>query len=522
MDAPKMVTPVIADRNGERFLLAREQETGNLRAHGVPAERLRFFDRYVSFDNIVNGSSAVESLADAVAQLAGSDPIVVGGDLPYSRYLHLHQRFGDRLRVEPSASSGPVVLYRLAVRDVQDRFARLRSGGAEAAARVLRDRPHLRALVTEVDRAPADTRFDLLTDKLAELNADAVLSAAPPNVSELTGLAPRTGLAVLWTRSAEHLHCVAPADDHTIPGDVVGIHTSATEAVRSVTDGGRLAIEEQWLDTSAALSLRDAGFELAPASLAASLWREERNRTDLAFMVIAAQASRYCIEGALQHAQQALDDGAVLTERDVYRRYLELIPEFRAAFDIPFAIAPYFANCHAADRTIYPAIPTEHPLTADTKTLKFDAGLKITVDGVVLATSDIARSLVRSAEGQEAYRIFTDVIRNGVIPGIRPGTVCEKVHHGCVELVLEHEAELVESGIMPAGIDLHADYGRRNVGHLMGKQESFLTELRPGHTYMLGEGSFGACEIQWPYHDHSIASEDLWYIGRDATYAISS
>lgn len=36
-----MVAPVIADRNGKRFLLAREQETGKLRAHGVPAEPIR-------------------------------------------------------------------------------------------------------------------------------------------------------------------------------------------------------------------------------------------------------------------------------------------------------------------------------------------------------------------------------------------------------------------------------------------------------------------------------------------------
>ncbi|WP_395475256.1 Xaa-Pro aminopeptidase [Saccharopolyspora spinosa] len=510
---------MIADRNGERFLLAREQETGNLRAHGVPAERTRFFERYVSFDNMVNGSSAAESLADAVAGLGGSDPIIVGGDLPYGRYLQLHERFGDQLHLEASAQRGPVVLYRLAVRDVHDRFARLRSGGAEAAARVLRDRPHLRGLVDEIDRAPADTRFELLAGKV---NADAVLSAAPPNVGELTGLAARAGLAVLWVRAAEHVYCVAPADDYTLPGEVVGTYASVPAAVRAVVDGGRLAIEEQWLDTSVALTLQDAGFAVVPASLELSLWREERDSTDLAFMVIAAQASRYCIEGALQHAQRALDEGIALTERDVYRRYLELIPQFRAEFGIPFAIAPYFANCHTADRTTYPAIPTEHPLTEATTTLKFDAGLKIAVDGVVMATSDIARSLVRSPGGQAAYRIFTDVIRNGIIPNLRPGSVCEKVHHDCVELVLAHEAELVESGLMPAGIDLHAEYGRRNVGHLMGKQESFLTELRPGHTYVLSEGSFGACEIQWPYRDHSIAAEDLWYVGRDATYAISS
>lgn len=45
------------------------------------------------------------------------------------------------------------------------------------------------------------------------------------------------------------------------------------------------------------------------------------------------------------------------------------------------------------------------------------------------------------------------------------------------------------------------DYKKRNVGHLMGKQESFATELRPGHDHVLRVG------------DRTIGLEDMWFMG---------
>lgn len=523
MDEPKMVTPLIAETDAGRFLLGREQETGNLRAHGVPDAELRLFEQYVSFDNMVHGSPAAAALPDAVAALAGDGPVTVEGDLPYGRYLQLADAFGPRLTVDapPAGHDAPVVVHRIPVRDVLARFRAHREAAVPVALRVLESRPHLIDLKDELDPG-TDTRFTSLDALLGELGATAVLCAAPPNLGELTALPAYEGARVLWVRGADELHLITPAAHHEAGGRPAGRYRGAVDAVRDLAGTGALAIDEGWQDVAFAQALLSAGVPLVAAGRALSGWREGRDGEDLASALIIAQASRYCIEGALADAERWLDDGRTPTELDVYRRYLDLVHAYREEYAVPFSIRPFFANCHAADRTIYPALPTEHPLTAATKSLKLDSGLKIVVGGVVMTTSDVARTLVRSDEGREAYATFTTIVRDDVIAGLRPGMDGTRVHRDCMDRILDHRARLEALGLMPPGIDLHAEYGKRNVGHLMGKQESFTNEFRPGDDYRLSVGSIGAVEIQWPYRDHSIASEDLWYVGRDRSYVTSA
>lgn len=519
MDDPKMVTPVILERDGDHTLLAREQETGNVTALGVPPNAVRYFERYFSFDNVVNGSTAYLGLPEALADLTGGGPVHVDGDMPYRRYRQIREQIDVRLP-SPSDAAPPVTAYALTHDDILDRFRRLRESGLPAARRVVEGREHLRGLRSALS-ANADTRFTALDAALDDLDAETLLSMTPPNGSELTGLVPAPGRAVLLVRGADRVYLLVPDGDYAAPGVVAGRFPSLTAATRALGSGDALAVEDGWLPLSLAQDLEASGWDLRPASSRLSKWREFRDHEDLGFALIAAQASRYCIEGALSFAEQSLGAGRAITERDVYRRYLELIPDFRREFAVPFAIAPFFVNCHAANRTVYPAIPVEFTLSRDSRTLKFDAGLKVAVDGVVLGTSDVARTLVTTPVAKEAYDTFLGIIRDEVIASLRPGTVCQDVHRHCVDAILAHESRLVEIGIMPAGIDLHTEYGRRNVGHLMGKQESFSTEFRPGHDDELHEGAIGAVEIQWPYGEHSIAAEDLWFVGADQTYVTS-
>jgi len=523
LDEPKMVTPIVAETRHGRFLLGREQETGNLRAHGVPDAELRRFEPYVSFDNMVTGSAAEASLADAVASLAGNDTVTVEADLPYGRYLQLADAFGPRLTVDapPEPADAAVVVHRVPARDVLARFRRHREAAVPVALRVLESRPHLIDLKDALDPG-TDTRFAALDALLGGLGATAVLCAAPPNIGELTGLPAYAGARVLWVRGADELFLLTPAARHEAGERPAGRYRSTVEAVRDLAGTGALAVDEGWLDVASARVLHTGGVPLVAASRALSGWREGRDGEDLASALVIAQASRYCIEGAIADAERWLDDGRTPTELDVYRRYLDLIHDFREEYQAGFSIRPFFANCHAADRTIYPALPTAHPLTAATKSLKLDSGLKIVVGGVVMATSDVARTLVRSDEGREAYALFTKIVREDVIANLRPGMTGTEVHRGCMDRVLDHRDRLIGLGLMPEGIDLHAEYGKRNVGHLMGKQESFTNEFRPGDDYRLSIGSIGAVEIQWPYRDHSIAAEDLWYVGRDRTYVTSA
>lgn len=520
MDDPKMVTPVIAEQDGRSLLLAREQETGNLAALGVPRSELRFFERYFSFDNVVNGSEAYPDLAEAVADLAAARPVTVGPDLPLGRYHQLARRVD--VTVEDDATAPiPVVAYRLPRSAVEERFRQLRAEGPDVARRIVEQRPHLADLRDLFD-ADRDTRFQALDATLEELGVSAVAASAPPNLSELTGLRPRKGVVVVAPRNDDAVYLVAPDYDHTVPGVPLGRYPDLPAAVQSLGGGTTIAVEDGWMGVGEAQAWQDHGLELISATAALAKWREHRDHEDLAFAIVAAQATRYSIEGALGHAERALGAGEEVTERSIYRHALGLTHDFRKEFGIPFTIQPFFVNLHAANRSLYPAIPVEFAINDATRTVKFDAGLKVCVDGVVLGTSDMARTLVRTPEAKEAYDIFMHIVQDEVIPSLRPGTVLESAHRLCVDKVLEREEQLVDAGTMPPGVDLHTEYGRRNVGHLMGKQESFVTELRPGHTETLREGAIGAVEIQWPYGEYSIAAEDLWFAGPERTYVTSA
>ncbi|MGV7636645.1 M24 family metallopeptidase, partial [Mycobacterium kansasii] len=108
-----------------------------------------------------------------------------------------------------------------------------------------------------------------------------------------------------------------------------------------------------------------------------------------------------------------------------------------------------------------------------TRCIQLDAGVKVEADGVVLATSDMARSLPRTSAAKEAYELFFDVVREGIIGQLRPGVVCEDVHEGTLRYLEAHLPRLIDIGMLGADTDFNTIYRRRNVGHLMGKQESF-------------------------------------------------
>ncbi|MEU6943223.1 M24 family metallopeptidase [Streptomyces rubiginosohelvolus] len=237
--------------------------------------------------------------------------------------------------------------------------------------------------------------------------------------------------------------------------------------------------------------------------------------------MVAARASVFAIEEALAWAEEGLDAGRSFSELDINAVYLDKIAEFRTAHAIPFGIEPYFTNLHSSNRMLFPGPPVDHPVDHETTCVQLDAGVRIVFDGVDVATSDMARSLPRTEAAKEAYRFFFDVVREGIIGQIRPGAVCEDVHEGTLRYLAPHLERMVAIGMLGTDADFNTEYRKRTVGHLMGKQESFANELRPGYKHVLQIGSYGAAEIPWRYGNVAIGTEDLWYIGRDRTYVLS-
>ncbi|MFE3046023.1 M24 family metallopeptidase [Streptomyces albidoflavus] len=518
LDSHPFVAPLIAETGTEHLLLVRQQEQGNALSAGVPKDRMRFYAPWVTIDpRIVADTPAAESLAGLVRELADGGPVALAADVVHAHQLALT---GSVELVLADQDPTPVAAYEIDPAEVLATFARWRETGVRTARRLIADVAHLSGLAEEFTSGE-DSRFSALKELAADRSLDSVLLAATPNFTEATGRPQPDGAVALWLDDPERLLVLLPEGADGLPGAPVGRYPSVGAAVRELASGTRTGIEEEWISVGLARELTREGAELVPVSAALGHWRDVRDHEDLAFQVVAARASVFAIEEALAWAEQGLDAGRSFSELDINAVYLDKIAEFRTAHEIPFGIEPYFTNLHSSNRMLFPGPPVDHPVDEETTCVQLDAGVRVVFDGVNVATSDMARSLPRTEAAKEAYRFFFDVVREGIIGQLRPGAVCEDVHEGTLRYLAPHLERMVAIGMLGTDVDFNTEYRKRNVGHLMGKQESFANELRPGYKHVLQVGSYGAAEIPWRYGNAAIGTEDLWYIGRDRTYVLS-
>lgn len=523
LDSHPWVAPIIAtDSSGsDPVLLVRQQEQGNVLSAGIPADRIKFYAPWVTIDpRPVADIEVAPTLKDLVSELAGGEKVELAPDIVYSHFLSL----SEQLEVTVSSSPKiPVSVYEVHGEEVLNRFAQWRQSAVPVANQLIEGVEHLTGLEKEIDGTGADSRFEGIRRICRERALDSLLVTAPPNFSELTGIAAVEGTAVLWSGESERLFIITP---RTLPApqklEQVGTYESGSAAVVALSRGGlRIGVEEEFIGVGAAQDLQNHGATLIGVQTDLAHWRDVRDCEDLPFQVIAARATVHAIEGALEWAASELARGRAFREIDINECYLAQLKEFTRENDIPFDIEPYFTNLHSSNRMLFPGPPTEFPINEETTCIQLDAGVSVKIDGVIVATSDMARSLPRTESAIEAYEFFFDVVREGIIGQLKPGVICEDVHEGTLDYLAPHLDRMIEIGMLGADTPFNEIYRGRNVGHLMGKQESFANELRPGYKHVLEVGSFGAAEIPWRYDNAAIGTEDLWYIGRDRTYVLS-
>ncbi|WP_432790386.1 M24 family metallopeptidase [Brevibacterium sp. K11IcPPYGO002] len=518
LDSSPLVAPLIADTTDGEVLLVRQQEQGNALSAGVPKERMRFYAPWVTIDpRIVADTPASASLATLVEELAEGEQVGLDSGVVMKHYSTLSKSLDVVADKQPTT---PVVAYEIDTAAVLERFSRWRELGAETATRLIADVEHLDGLSKEI-QSQTDTRYSALQSMAKDRGLDAVVISAPPNFSEVVGTQQSEGQLAVWSSQDEKLYVLAPETAHGVSGTPIGRFAGFGAAAVALAHGNQIGVEEEWIATGLALELEAEGAVLNELSTALGHWRDVRDHEDLGFQIVAARCSVFAIEEALKWAEESLAAGLEFTELDIYARYVDKIVEFRTENVIPFAVEPYFTNLHSSNRMLFPGPPVDFPINDDTKCIQLDAGVRITFDGITVATSDMARSLPRTDGAKEAYEFFFDVVREGIIGQLRPGVVCEDVHAGTLDYLAPHLGRMIEIGMLGEEVDFNTEYRKRNVGHLMGKQESFANELRPGYKHVLDVGSFGAAEIPWRYGNVAIGTEDLWYIGADRTYILS-
>lgn len=518
LDSRRLVTPLMAETASGTFLVARQQEMGNLLSAGIALEDLKLYEPWVTIDKrVTEGIPVHPKFADVVETLAADNPVEIDDGIP----MALYQAIRDRVAVTiPNAPARSVRAYEIQAADVLEKFKNLRESGVGVAHSLADSVKHLAGLAEEFT-FDVDTRYTGLETLAGDLDVDGFLLASPPNFSEATGLEADESTVALWVKGTDTVLLIASADRTDIPGVPKGTYDSLAHALDQALDGKTLGVEEQWISARLGVELAERGLKTTNASIPLGHWRDIRDHEDLPFQFIAARASVTSIEQALDYAQQQIGSGNALTENAVYAVYLEAIQSFRELHSIPFCIEPYFTNLHSSTRMLFPGPPTDFPLDGDTKCIQLDAGVKVTAGGVVLATSDMARSLLLTPEGKEAYDLLTQIMREDIIGALKPGVVCSDVHATTMVALTANRQRLEELGMLAEGIDFVSEYKKRNVGHLMGKQESFANELRPGYDHVLQVGSMGAAEIPWRFGDHAIGTEDMWLIGKDKTFVMT-
>ena len=519
-DAVKIVIPIIAERGDEQLLLVRQQETASVLFAGVPKDRVRFHSEWIAFDRrIVEDYEVADDLGSLVEELAAGEAVSLAPGICYAHLQEIEQRVPVSVE-EDTRDSAPVTAYELTEQEVLDFFRGHRERGVEFARDFSASFPGLQG-IEEYLHAEVDTRFESLAELTERLRVDGVLVAAPPNFSEVTGRRDVDGICALWVPGTGRVIVLAEDAAPGFAATPIGRFRSVSAAIAELLPGTVLGVEEDWITASLAQALEGAGLGLVNASTALGSWRDLRDVEDLPFVLIAARASTFAMNSALQQLADRLEAGASSSESEMYADYLTGIQQFRADYGVPFAIEPYFVNAHASDRTLFPTTPTDAPITAASGCVELDAGVKVTIDGVVFATSDVGRSLPLTPGAAQAYDTLNRVIRHEIIPSIRPGIRMSQVHEQALESLTRVRGELEEAGLLAADTDFVSWYKKRNVGHLMGKQESFANELRPGFEHVLRVGDYGAAETPWRFGKIGISAEELWFIGRDRTFTLT-
>ncbi len=524
LDGYKDVTPILIKAGKQYALLMKEVDTGNYTAGGTGEAALKkhkvrtiYYHSYFTWDKVAK--KRAEFPPDEGAALAKAfkvKEIKVYPDMPLERFRILKRRFDLAFAADPAFKERTLV-YRLDPKKAQAAFLRKREAitrwALKAADRDLKMTPEDRKDLKKLLRMAPFRSLKMLDDLMREKGLAALLASSPVNVQEMTGLPydriPGDVLA-LYVRGKIYLLSPRPLKNFGLKKEEASFPT-LKEAISRLAEKGPLGVEEKHLDIGRALTL---GLNrLKDASGLFRFWREVRGGQDLGAYIIAALATKDAIEGALIMAAKKLAEKKPIAEKDVEKKFYRLLKEYGKKAKVPVELAPYFTVLHAGIRTPYPSPPGNFRLSTKIRSLKLDAGILVKDQGLILACSDLARSLAMEPTGKDLYDLLEKAMVEGAIPAGREGRTGEEVYWAGMKLLLREEKTLRGRKLLPSNGFLEKDYNR-DIGHALGKQDTPILFFQKGEKgQRLKLGMVSSIEFHWPYKGYGFGVEDMFVAG---------
>jgi Xaa-Pro aminopeptidase len=511
------VLPFVLSHRGKDYFLVRQVELGNLAGAGFTHLPVVPFLPYFLPDPV---EGVHETAAKAALAVAGSDPITVDAATPVSVFEELGGAATVSVQREPGV---PVWAYKLTRQKVLGAFNHHRPEVVDVAQRLTAGHP-------QADRlgrwyaADENTSFELLDRMAGERGIGALLATWVTDFQELAGLPGRlaefAGCCALYLVGTGETWVLAKAG-YGVPGEMpVRSYPDIASAVRDIAGSAVVGYEADTMGASAFLDLVDRGVDLADGGGVMRDWREEKAHCDIPYFVVCAMASRYAIDSAIDFARRAIRGGVQISEKDVDRIYVARVREFAREWALPIQLELYFTNNHAGARSIYPSRPVDYKLDSGIVSLKADAGLFAYDDGLFHACSDIARTLTTTGPASEVFDAMEKVMLEQTIPGILPGMTGAEIHEMGTNQMGGSEPVFRMHGFMPDGFHWRTGY-KRDIGHVLERQESNTFGFKPGVTRPVHAGMVGCVEFHCAYDGHGMTCEDTFVIDEGGAIVIS-
>lgn len=533
LEAPRDRTPVLVKTSSnEYYLIARNVEMGNYLPDGCAYDivskqniKVHTYAKYFTMTGKEDNERVAPNEPAALYDLLPVDTITVNSDMPLARYNRYREKF--TVGIKPSTGKNDAVyVYEVDKMVVASLFSEVAPEDKEAALKLMKEMTHagkedldLLKKYMNVDRL---NQFDSLDDLMNQKGIKYILADTRLTVHTFTAL-PWDEIGdgkLLALYDGKKVMLISP---EPISKDYIILqkkYDNFAEAIKMLVGNESVGVEGMSLPVEKALTIGlDKVFDV---TLVLSLWRDRFAHQTLPHYIINSLANRYAMENALLFAEEGLNSGKEISERDIENKFIELLGEFKQKYNLGHLdFKKYFVVLHAGARSPYPALSSNYKIHKNMKTLKLDAGVFVLKDGILLSGSDLCRTITLNDGGKEVYRILQDNIRNNVIPNIKPGMTGEDVYWLGLKPLSELEGKLKDMDMLAKEFNLKEGYNR-DIGHTIDKEESRTVSVEKKHVVQPWEAlMLGCIEYQWPYKDYAIGIEDMFFVTPDKTINIT-